>query len=102
MHSCVEGLKRIQASITVNVFYFVALRASQQKSAGTKKSPQSSARSGKAEGSGAKRQDRKKIPVTRDQSPKKNGGQYNKPIKEKTYKTLWKTNQMNLFDDNRR
>lgn len=69
-------------------------RALQQKSAGAKTTPQASARSG------AKRQDRKKIPAARDQSPKKNGGQFNKPTKEKTYKTLWKTNQMNLFDDN--
>lgn len=83
-------------------FSFVAFRASQQKSVAAKTTPQASARSGKADVASAKRQDRKKIPAARDQSPTKNGGQYNKPTKEKTYKTLWKTNQMNLFDDNRR
>ncbi|KAL9958999.1 hypothetical protein ACROYT_G036080 [Oculina patagonica] len=64
-------------------------RASQQKST----------RSGKPEVASPKRQERKKIPATRDQSPRKSGRE--KQAREKTYKTLWKTNQMNLFDDSR-
>jgi len=94
-------LKKIQASISA-AFSFIAFSASQQKSAGAKTTPQTSAQSSKAEVSSGKRQDRKKISAARDQSAQKNGGKYNIPTKEKTYKTLWKTNQMNLFDDNRR
>ena len=95
----VEVLIAVQASVT---FFLCCFSASQQKSTVAKTTLQASARSGKAEGASAKRQDRKKIPAARDQLPKKNGGQFNRPTKEKTYKTLWKTNQMNLFDDNHR
>lgn len=84
------------------IFSFVAFSVSQQKSASAKTTPQTSTQSGKAEVASSKRQEGKQIPGARGQSPKKNGEEKNKPSKEKTYKTLWKTNQMNLFDDSRR
>ncbi|KAJ7380424.1 Armadillo repeat-containing protein 4 [Desmophyllum pertusum] len=78
-------------------------RASQRKSASPKSTPQTSTRSRQPEVASPKKQDRKKIPAARDQSPKKNGSEKldYKPSREKTYKTLWKTNQLNLFDDSR-
>ena len=77
---------------------------SQEKNASQKTSPQTSKRSGRPEVASSKKQERKRDSKRREQSPRKNGGEKLdfKPPREKTYKTLWKTNHMNLFDESRR
>ena len=77
---------------------------SQEKNANQKTSPQTSKRSDRPEIASSKKQERKRDSKRREQSPRKNGGEKLdfKPSREKTYKTLWKTNHMNLFDESRR
>ena len=74
---------------------------SQEKNANQNTSPQTSKRSDRPEVASSKKQEDSK---RREQSPRKNGGEKLdfKPSREKTYKTLWKTNHMNLFDESRR
>lgn len=78
-------------------------RKSQEKNANQKTSPQTSKRSDRPEVASSKKQERKRDSKRREQSPRKNGGEKLdfKPSREKTYKTLWKTNHMNLFDESR-
>lgn len=73
--------------------------ALKQKSTSTKTSPQTSKRTGKGVVTSSKNKERKRAPAAPDHSPRKSAGQKSdfKP-KEKNFETLWKNNQLNLFN----
>lgn len=73
------------------------------KGASPKTSSQTSKRPSRGVGTSPRRQEGKKVPATQEPTQRKNAGrkQDGKSSREKTYETLWKPNQMNLFDDSR-